>query len=95
MISIPTNIQVTGSVRKSKGLHAANYYTWRARPANGSAMVSGPHSHCKQPSSPTLLVLPLANSPGGHRLGVNGLAIDIDRLILWGNIRPRTLKRAR
>ncbi len=27
-------------------------------------------------------VLPLANSPGGHRLGVNGLAIDTDRSIL-------------
>lgn len=30
------------------------------------------------------LVLPLANSPGGHRLGVNGLAVDSDRSILWG-----------
>ena len=27
-------------------------------------------------------VLPLANSPGGHRLGVNGLAVDSDRSIL-------------
>ena len=29
------------------------------------------------------LVLPLANSPGGHRLGVNGLAVDADRSILF------------
>ncbi|MCJ1311824.1 hypothetical protein MMC25_005497 [Agyrium rufum] len=28
-------------------------------------------------------VLPLANSPGGHRLGVNGLAVDRDRSILY------------
>ena len=35
-----------------------------------------------KPSSQISLVLPLANSPGGHRLGVNGLAIDIDRSIL-------------
>ena len=28
------------------------------------------------------IVLPLANSPGGHRLGVNGLAVDTDRSIL-------------
>ncbi|KAJ5053972.1 uncharacterized protein L3040_000261 [Drepanopeziza brunnea f. sp. 'multigermtubi'] len=28
-------------------------------------------------------VLPLANSPGGHRLGVNGLAIDRDQSILY------------
>lgn len=29
-----------------------------------------------------LAVLPLANSSGGHRLGVNGLAIDVKRSIL-------------
>ncbi|CAL3962511.1 unnamed protein product [Diplocarpon coronariae] len=28
-------------------------------------------------------VLPLANSPGGHRLGVNGLAVDSDQSILY------------
>jgi hypothetical protein len=28
------------------------------------------------------IVLPLANSPGGHRLGVNGLAVDSDHSIL-------------
>lgn len=28
-------------------------------------------------------VLPLANSPGGHRLGVNGLAVDSDHSILY------------
>jgi hypothetical protein len=27
-------------------------------------------------------VLPLANSPGGHRLGVNGLAVDSTQSIL-------------
>lgn len=27
-------------------------------------------------------VLPLANSPGGHRLGVNGLAVDSKRSVL-------------
>ncbi|KAI9770607.1 MAG: hypothetical protein M1840_003199 [Geoglossum simile] len=30
-----------------------------------------------------LVVLPLANSPGGHRLGVNGLAIDSDQSVLY------------
>lgn len=30
----------------------------------------------------TVAVLPLANSPGGHRLGVNGLAVDADQSIL-------------
>lgn len=35
-----------------------------------------------KPGSQISLVLPLANSPGGHRLGVNGLAIDVDRSIL-------------
>lgn len=29
------------------------------------------------------IVLPLANSPGGHRLGVNGLAVDRDQSILY------------
>jgi hypothetical protein len=29
------------------------------------------------------IVLPLANSPGGHRLGVNGLAVDKDQSILY------------
>ncbi|MCJ1420427.1 hypothetical protein MMC32_006784 [Xylographa parallela] len=29
------------------------------------------------------VLLPLANSPGGHRLGVNGLAVDSDRSILY------------
>ncbi|KAI9821832.1 MAG: hypothetical protein M1827_002414 [Pycnora praestabilis] len=28
-------------------------------------------------------VLPLANSPGGHRLGVNGLAVDSDNSLLY------------
>lgn len=28
-------------------------------------------------------MLPLANSPGGHRLGVNGLAVDSDQSILY------------
>ena len=28
-------------------------------------------------------MLPLANSPGGHRLGVNGLAVDVDQSILY------------
>jgi hypothetical protein len=28
-------------------------------------------------------VIPLANSPGGHRLGVNGLALDHERSILY------------
>ncbi len=32
---------------KSEDLHAENYHRWRARPANGSAMVSAPHSRCK------------------------------------------------
>ena len=64
------------------GLHAGTHHKWRAKPANGSAMVSAPHIDGKGPSSQTSLVLPLANSPGGHRLGVNGLAIDVDRSIL-------------
>lgn len=29
-----------------------------------------------------VIVLPLANSPGGHRLGVNGLAVDSEHSIL-------------
>ena len=29
-----------------------------------------------------IVVLPLANSPGGHRLGVNGLAVDREQSIL-------------
>lgn len=82
MISTAANIAVPHSDRKLKGLHAENHYRWRARPANGSAMVSAPHSYFRKLSSYTLLVLPLANSPGGHRLGVNGLAIDTDRSIL-------------
>lgn len=51
-----------------------------------------PHCHSREPSSHTLLVLPLANSPGGHRLGVNGLAIDTDRSILLGNVKLRILR---
>lgn len=31
---------------------------------------------------PPTAVLPLANSPGGHRLGVNGLAVDSKRSVL-------------
>lgn len=31
----------------------------------------------------TLAVLPLANQKGGHRLGVNGLAIDTDSSVLY------------
>ena len=31
----------------------------------------------------SLIVLPLANTPGGHRLGVNGLAVDEDKSILY------------
>lgn len=29
------------------------------------------------------VVLPLANSAGGHRLGVNGLAVDDEHSILY------------
>ena len=35
-----------------------------------------------------ITVLPLANSPGGHRLGVNGLAVDSDRSILFASTLP-------
>lgn len=36
-------------------------------------------------------VLPLTNSAGGHRLGVNGLAVDSDNSILYvpGSAAPR------
>ena len=34
------------------------------------------------------VVLPLADSPGGHRLGINGLAVDSDQSVLWVNTRP-------
>ena len=78
----PANIKVLHIVRKLKALHAEIYHKWRARPASASATVSSTHSHDREPSSYSLLVLPLANSPGGHRLGVNGLAIDTDRSIL-------------
>lgn len=33
-------------------------------------------------TAPALIVLPLADSPAGHRLGVNGLAVDSERSIL-------------
>lgn len=33
------------------------------------------------------IVLPLASSPGGHRLGVNGLAVDNEQSLLYGFIR--------
>jgi hypothetical protein len=38
--------------------------------------------HEQQLISVRVTVLPLANSPGGHRLGVNGLAVDSDQSIL-------------
>ena len=38
-------------------------------------------------------VLPLANQTGGHRLGVNGLAVDEANSILYGS--PPTNKRRR
>lgn len=37
----------------------------------------------------SISVLPLANSPGGHRLGVNGLAVDSDQSILYETPRLR------
>jgi len=37
----------------------------------------------KKPKQRISYVLPLANSPGGHRLGVNGLAVDSDQSILY------------
>ena len=56
---------------------------WRARLASESAMVCILKLNSLQSAELThSLVLPLANSPGGHRLGVNGLTIDPDRSIL-------------
>ena len=46
-------------------------------PANVSRTCLGAAAH-----SGAHTVLPLANSPGGHRLGVNGLAVDSDQSIL-------------
>ena len=57
---------------------------WPERNANASAMVSVPP--CSDTSSSLTsvrTVIPLANSPGGHRLGVNGLAVDQDHSILY------------
>ena len=34
------------------------------------------------------IVLPLADSPGGHRLGINGLAVDSDQSVLLVETRP-------
>jgi WD repeat-containing protein 48 len=34
-------------------------------------------------------VLPLTNSAGGHRLGVNGLAVDSDNSILYVPAHPQ------
>ena len=49
------------------------------------------HRRTPRPQTPSHTerspVLPLANSPGGHRLGVNGLAIDQDRSILFVTLR--------
>lgn len=47
-------------------------------------MVSSPHhaSNGRAYGLSARTVLPLANSPGGHRLGVNGLAVDSDQSIL-------------
>lgn len=64
-------------------LHVANHSRWRAKPASGSAMVRDPFKDSGNPCLHFVAVLPLANSPGGHRLGVNGLAVDTDRSILW------------
>ncbi|KAF4628015.1 hypothetical protein G7Y89_g10129 [Cudoniella acicularis] len=44
-------------------------------------MVSGPQT--KKAKQRVSYVLPLANSPGGHRLGVNGLAVDSEQSILY------------
>lgn len=35
--------------------------------------------------------MPLANSPGGHRLGVNGLAVDAQQSILYVGLMAFTL----
>lgn len=48
---------------------------WYCKPVSRQG---GKHSN-------TPAVLPLASSPGGHRLGVNGLAIDEHASILYEN----------
>ena len=42
----------------------------------------GEYSTTEHLTAHNTAVLPLANSPGGHRLGVNGLAVDCDQSIL-------------
>jgi hypothetical protein len=46
-------------------------------------MVSAPLSLAGQFIAEASPVLPLASTPGGHRLGVNGLAFDQERSILY------------
>lgn len=57
---------------------------WPERNASASAMVCVPPCSDTSSSLTSLrTVIPLANSPGGHRLGVNGLAVDQDHSILY------------
>jgi hypothetical protein len=46
-------------------------------------MVTCPSSPACCAAANRRTVLPLASTPGGHRLGVNGLAYDQDRSILY------------
>jgi hypothetical protein len=73
-------------------------WQWPKRQDSGLAMVSlhlstptartggggggGEYSTTEHLTAHNTAVLPLANSPGGHRLGVNGLAVDCDQSIL-------------
>ena len=67
---------------------------WPKRNASASAMVCVPSSSDTSSSLTSVrTVIPLANSPGGHRLGVNGLAIDQDHSILYVHKETWTLQR--
>ena len=60
---------------------------WPAgRHVNELAMVSPAKQPPLRGIKLILKVLPLANSPGGHRLGVNSLAFDGDNSILYATI---------
>ena len=73
----------------------SKHLAWHARPGSELATVSGMIVLAHSPLSLKrftlfplsisligLIVLPLANSAEGHRLGVNGLAVDAERSIL-------------
>ena len=79
--SMEFNILLWGSMTLC--IHEVYKTRWRARHASGSATV-GLWESLLNSGLTRNPVLPLADSPGGHLLGVNGLAIDPARSLLYG-----------